>query len=181
MLRLVQLAVSAVASCALHQILSCVFEHTFGFHQFPICAENVNAQVRQRPASLFSVMARYLTLGHRRWGDPLRRPASSTSPRCGASGEEMANDQFGSGGTVASQASSSAIQMGRTNQAKAVGQYFDTVSKAAPFPPPGAFDPAGRGTPDVAVLGDIGLGEGFQVVQDDAVSSLSGTSVGTFS
>ena len=62
----------------------------------------------------------------------------------------------------------------RTIQDKAVDKYLSTVSKAAPFPPPDAFDSQGKGSPDVAALG-----EGFQVVLGGHVAGIGGTSAST--
>ena len=88
-----------------------------------------------------------------------------------ASGEEMATDQFGSGGGF-----SSFIKRDpdASYQDKAVASYLSTVSKLAPFPPAGSFDPDGKGSPDVAALG-----EGFQVVLGGHVESIGGTSAST--
>lgn len=88
-----------------------------------------------------------------------------------ASGEQMATDQFGSGGGF-----SSFIKRDpeASYQDKAVEKYLSTVSKAAPFPPAEAFDPEGKGSPDVAALG-----EGFQVVLGGEVVGIGGTSAST--
>jgi tripeptidyl-peptidase-1 len=81
--------------------------------------------------------------------------------------EEMATDQFGSGGGFS-------YRFDRTKagwQSAAVEQYFQIVPKGKPFPPSTMFNAAGRGTPDVAALG-----EGYQVVLSGAVMSVGGTS-----
>ena len=64
--------------------------------------------------------------------------------------------------------------LGTNGQDKAVDKYLSTVSKAAPFPPTDAFDPHGKGSPDVAALG-----EGFQVVLGGHVAGIGGTSAST--
>jgi len=86
--------------------------------------------------------------------------------------EEMATDQFGSGGgfshmfTIAEDAS---------YQADAVKAYL--AQKPGPgfmLPPNGSFPPGGRATPDVSALG-----EGYQVMQNGQVMSVGGTSAST--
>ena len=81
-------------------------------------------------------------------------------------GEEMASDQFGSGGGFSTQFMQSAEW-----QSAAVAAYI----KGAPnLPPNGSFPPLGRATPDVSALG-----EGFQVYQDGVAGPVGGTSAST--
>jgi hypothetical protein len=81
------------------------------------------------------------------------------------SGEEMATDQFGSGGGFSWRSPTT------TQQASAVNGYW----KVAPqLPPKGSFAPGGRATPDVAALG-----EGFQVVIGSQTEAVGGTSAST--
>lgn len=55
-----------------------------------------------------------------------------------------------------------------------VKHYLATCDKSPPFPPPDAFDPTGRATPDIAALG-----EGYNVILDGHVQSIGGTSAST--
>jgi hypothetical protein len=80
---------------------------------------------------------------------------------------EMASDQFGSGGGFSSRFN----QTTATWQKDAVAAYVAQGSSLAKFPPTGAFNPLGRGTPDVA-----GLGEGYQVYISGQVEPVGGTS-----
>ncbi len=82
--------------------------------------------------------------------------------------EEMATDQFGSGGGFSSQFGQSPNAQWQTSDVK---KYLNIVPKGAPFPPPGTFSATGRATPDVAALG-----EGYQVVQGPKLLSVGGTS-----
>lgn len=75
---------------------------------------------------------------------------------------EMATDQFGSGGGF------SDMFDAMDSQKDAVTHYF---SVAPQLPPDGSFPRSGRGTPDVAALG-----EGFQVIIRGRNSSVGGTS-----
>jgi subtilase family serine protease len=80
---------------------------------------------------------------------------------------EMATEQFGSGGGFS-------FQFDRTHagwQSAVIDEYFQIVPKGEPFPPAYVFKPAGRGTPDVAALG-----EGYQVFRSGKVMSVAGTS-----
>jgi len=77
-------------------------------------------------------------------------------------GEEVAVDQFGSGGGFSWNGPAFKAQTA------AVAAYL----KAAPqLPPKGSYDASGRATPDVSALG-----EGFQVVRGSSTSSVAGTS-----
>ena len=67
----------------------------------------------------------------------------------------MATDPFGSGGGFSAQFNRSDA----TWQNAAVEEYFKIAPKGEKFPPTYSFPTTGRGTPDVAALG-----EGFQVV-----------------
>lgn len=84
--------------------------------------------------------------------------------------EEMATDQFGSGGGFSPLFS----QQDATWQSDSVAHYLSIVPKGPPFPPAGSFPAKGRATPDVSALG-----EGFQVVQQGSVISVGGTSAST--
>lgn len=76
--------------------------------------------------------------------------------------EEMATDQFGSGGGF------SAMFPAFDAQKAAVEGYLKV---ATGLPPRGSFPPGGRATPDVAALG-----EGFKVIADGEVEDVGGTS-----
>ena len=82
--------------------------------------------------------------------------------------EEMATDQFGSGGGFSG-------QFGQSPNAKwqsaDVANYLKVVPQGLPLPPAGSFPAQGRATPDVCALG-----EGFQVVQGKRVLAVGGTS-----
>lgn len=82
--------------------------------------------------------------------------------------EEMATDQFGSGGGFSAQFGQSPNAEWQTSDVK---NYLQVVPKGAPFPPSGSFPATGRATPDVAALG-----EGFQVVQGPSLLTVGGTS-----
>merc|ERR1719253_2142039 len=84
-----------------------------------------------------------------------------------ASGEEMASDQFGSGGGF----SYDFARGNATWQEADVTKYLAAAKSAPKFPPSKDFNAAGRGTPDVSALG-----EGFQVVVSGQVQSVGGTS-----
>ena len=80
--------------------------------------------------------------------------------------DEMATDQFGSGGGFSK-------QFDQTNaawQADATAKYLSTVDPST-LPPAEAYPAKGRGTPDVAALG-----EGYQVVVGGHVTAVGGTS-----
>ena len=80
-------------------------------------------------------------------------------------GDEMATDQFGSGGGFSWNGPATKAQSAD------VANYL----KIAPqLPPKGSFAPTGRATPDVAALG-----EGFQVVIGDRTEGVGGTSAST--
>ena len=84
-----------------------------------------------------------------------------------AGNEEMATDQFGSGGGFSA-------QFDQTNakwQSAAVKEFLKIVPKGKPFPPNASFSATGRATPDVSALG-----EGFQVLQAGHVMAVGGTS-----
>ena len=84
-----------------------------------------------------------------------------------AGNEEMATDQFGSGGGFSAQFNQTHAKW----QSAAVSEYLKIVPKGSPFPPSSSIPTNGRGTPDVAALG-----EGFQVLQNARVMSVGGTS-----
>ena len=69
-------------------------------------------------------------------------------------GEEMATDQFGSGGGFSADFDQSDAKW----QSAAVAKYVKLGSSLPKFPPAGSFPPTGRATPDVSALG-----EGYQV------------------
>jgi subtilase family serine protease len=79
---------------------------------------------------------------------------------------EMATDQFGSGGGF----SAMFDQTDAKWQQDAVANYLKTVDQSS-LPPSGSFNPQGRATPDVSALG-----EGYQVVVNDRVEPVGGTS-----
>ena len=84
--------------------------------------------------------------------------------------DEMATDQFGSGGGFS-------FQFDRTDakwQEDAASAYLASPPTDPTFPTAGLFPPGGRGTPDVSALG-----EGYQVVQNGDVASVGGTSAST--
>jgi hypothetical protein len=83
-----------------------------------------------------------------------------------AGNEEMATDQFGSGGGFSK-------QFDQTNaawQADATAKYLKTVDPST-LPPADSFPATGRGTPDVSALG-----EGFQVYVGGHPTGVGGTS-----
>jgi hypothetical protein len=84
-----------------------------------------------------------------------------------AGNAEMATDQFGSGGGFSAQFDQTHAKW----QSAAVKEYLKIVPKGKPFPPTSSFSATGRGTPDVAALG-----EGFQVLQSGRVMAVGGTS-----
>lgn len=77
---------------------------------------------------------------------------------------EMATDQFGSGGGFSDMWNVSSAEW----QASATKSY---LANAPQLPPAGSYPPMGRGTPDVAALG-----EGYQVVIHGETQSIGGTS-----
>jgi subtilase family serine protease len=86
--------------------------------------------------------------------------------------EQMATDQFGSGGGFSKMFT---IAKDATYQADAVKTYL--AQPAGPgfkLPPAGSYPPGGRATPDLSALG-----EGYQVLQNGHVSSVGGTSAST--
>jgi tripeptidyl-peptidase-1 len=76
--------------------------------------------------------------------------------------KEAASSAFGSGGGF------SRMFSAPTEQRSAIASYFSTVKQ---LPPLGSFPTDGRGTPDVAALG-----EGYQVLADGQLLSVGGTS-----
>ena len=80
-------------------------------------------------------------------------------------GEEMATDQFGSGGGFSWHQAAPKIE------AAPVAAY---LKNAPQLPPKGSYSPTGRATPDVAALG-----EGFQVVVNGETMTVGGTSAST--
>jgi len=82
-------------------------------------------------------------------------------------GEEMATDQFGSGGGFSTTFNQTHAQW----QAAAVAKYVAMGPTLPKFPNASFFNPLGRATPDVSALG-----EGFQVYVDGKVQSVGGTS-----
>merc|ERR1712072_308179 len=85
-----------------------------------------------------------------------------------AGNEEMATDQFGSGGGFSSMFPQSPDAKWQSDD---VANYLKVVPKGSPFPPEGSFPPTGRATPDVSALG-----EGYQVLQSGRTSAVGGTS-----
>jgi hypothetical protein len=83
-------------------------------------------------------------------------------------GEEMASDQFGSGGGFSSMFNDTSKYAW---QADAVAKYVQTGPTLDKWPPNGSFLPTGRATPDIAALG-----EGYQVYVGGQVQSVGGTS-----
>eukprot|EP00039_Didymoeca_costata_P018301 m.332968 g.332968 ORF g.332968 m.332968 type:complete len:644 (-) comp17037_c0_seq1:896-2827(-) len=81
--------------------------------------------------------------------------------------DEMAVDQFGSGGGFYD--SSVFSQQNAQYEVSDVKKYLANTS--IKFPPAGSFDPEGRATPDVSALG-----EGFQVINGGGTLSVGGTS-----
>lgn len=82
--------------------------------------------------------------------------------------EEMATDQFGSGGGFSWMFN---ISTDSAYQADVVKAY---LAGAPQLPPAGSFPPGGRATPDVSALG-----EGYMVLQNGHVSPVGGTSAST--
>jgi len=80
--------------------------------------------------------------------------------------EEMATDQFGSGGGF----SKMFTQDDAKWQSKAVAKYLSTVD-ASTLPPAASYNAMGRATPDVAALG-----EGYQVFVGGQIEPVGGTS-----
>ena len=83
-----------------------------------------------------------------------------------AGNEEMATDQFGSGGGFSSQFD----QSNAGYQTEATANYLKTVDPST-LPPADSFPATGRGTPDVSALG-----EGFQVYVGGRPMGVGGTS-----
>ena len=86
-----------------------------------------------------------------------------------AGNAEMASDQFGSGGGFSTQFDQTNAQY----QAAATAKYLSSVDQST-LPPAESFPAKGRGTPDVAVLG-----EGYQVFVNGHPTSVGGTSAST--
>ena len=82
----------------------------------------------------------------------------------------MATDQFGSGGGFSTMFQRNPAA---SWQEEAVKEYLSIPAedRESTFPPKGSFDPNGRATPDVSLLG-----EGYQVVVNGGVDSIGGTS-----
>lgn len=80
--------------------------------------------------------------------------------------DEMATDQFGSGGGFSKMFN----QDDAGYQSDAVAKYLKTVDPST-LPPAESFNPLGRATPDVAALG-----EGYQVIVGGRPNSVGGTS-----
>jgi len=85
-----------------------------------------------------------------------------------SSPEEMATDQFGSGGGFSTMFNQSP---NASWQSAAVAKYLATVDPSS-LPPSGSFPALGRATPDVSALG-----EGYQVIVNGAPVTVGGTSV----
>jgi hypothetical protein len=81
--------------------------------------------------------------------------------------EEIASDQFGSGGGFSNHFSQ---YPNASWQYQAVNTYLNSVGSGS-LPPNGSFPVGGRATPDVSVLG-----EGYQVFNNGNVISVGGTS-----
>ncbi|EDQ89292.1 uncharacterized protein MONBRDRAFT_32487 [Monosiga brevicollis MX1] len=84
-----------------------------------------------------------------------------------AGSEQMASDQFGSGGGFSFRFSNA----NATWQQKVVAAYVAQGRSLANFPPANSFPATGRATPDVS-----GLGEGYQVYVNGEVEPVGGTS-----
>jgi hypothetical protein len=82
--------------------------------------------------------------------------------------EEMATDQFGSGGGFSGMFN---ISTDAAYQADVVKAY---LAGAPQLPPAGSFPPGGRATPDVSALG-----EGYMVLMNGKVQPVGGTSAST--
>lgn len=81
--------------------------------------------------------------------------------------EEMATDQFGSGGGFSSRFDQSNAPW----QVEATAKYIAQGASLPKFPSASLFPAGGRGTPDVSALG-----EGYQVYVSGKVNSVGGTS-----
>jgi len=81
--------------------------------------------------------------------------------------EEMASDQFGSGGGFSTMWNQTSAPW----QVAAVAKYVAMGPSLPKWPPTGSFPPHGRATPDVSALG-----EGYQVYEGGRVQSVGGTS-----
>jgi len=81
--------------------------------------------------------------------------------------EEMATDQFGSGGGFSKMFSQ---EPNAKWQESVVASYLSTVDPSS-LPPKGSFPPKGRATPDISALG-----EGYQVIVGGETKSVGGTS-----
>ena len=82
-------------------------------------------------------------------------------------GEEMASDQFGSGGGFSTMFNQSDASW----QASAVAAYVAQGATLPKFPNASDFPPMGRATPDVSALG-----QGYQVYSKQGVQPVGGTS-----
>lgn len=81
--------------------------------------------------------------------------------------EEMASDQFGSGGGFSTRFNTSDAPW----QQDATAKYIAQGSSLPKFPPASEFPASGRGTPDVSALG-----EGYQVYVKGRIEAVGGTS-----
>merc|ERR1712037_698762 len=79
--------------------------------------------------------------------------------------EEMATDQFGSGGGFSKMF---AQTPNAKYQVEAVAHYVNNPPKDPKYPPAGSFPPHGRATPDISALG-----EGYQVFVNGRPQGLS--------
>jgi len=85
-----------------------------------------------------------------------------------AGNDEMASDQFGSGGGFSKTFSQDPNAKWQSSD---VAHYLKVVPSGLPLPPAGSFPAMGRATPDVSALG-----EGFQVLQSGRTMAVGGTS-----
>jgi len=88
-----------------------------------------------------------------------------------AGNEEMATDQFGSGGGFSKMF---AQTPNAKYQVEAVAHYVNNPPKDPKYPPAGSFPPHGRATPDISALG-----EGYQVYVNGRLEAVGGTSAST--
>ena len=87
---------------------------------------------------------------------------------------EMASDQFGSGGGFSSMIGTEDRNATCDTQIEAVANYFVNVNQSS-LPPKTAYDPKGRATPDVSVLG-----EGYKVFTAGHPGTIGGTMAPVF-
>ena len=96
---------------------------------------------------------------------PYCTAVGSTTFKAGNGGEQVATEQFGSGGGFSYDYAQPEYQQA------AVAQYFRV---AHPLPPSLSYNSSGRATPDVSALG-----EGYQVLEGGSYMGVGGTSCST--